>query len=674
MTQSPDSAPESDLGFDVNAPYADGFNMKAIWAALFIGIIMLPGAVYLALLTGQGIGGAAPWVTIILFMEVARRSFVKLTPQEIQVVFWVASGMVAGGVVMGVAGLTLPGGVFGQLIWDQFYVQSQQAQEFGLSDLVPAWVAPQPGSEALLNRDLFHIDWLKPVVVVLIHQILFRLNWIGLGYLVFRQTADVEKLPFPMAPVGAQGILAVAESTEKKHSWRWRVFSIGSIIGAAYGMVYVVVPGVSGAVLSQPLEILPIPFIDMTSSLGDTFPGAIMGFATDLSFILTGMVLPFWVILGTAAGSILTRVIGNPLLYQGGLLEAMGRTPHWKPGMTAVPALYTSSLDFWLSVVIGLALAVALISVIGAIRAFLRTSRQPSAAANADDRKGRGDPPVWLALALWLGSTAIYVILCHYLAPEFNLLILVGFGFLLTPLLTYVSARMFGITGVGGAGAGISFPMVREASFILSGYRGANIWFAPIPYFDHGGVAQRFKVLTLTRTKFTSIIKAEFAVFVIMAVCSFVFWALIWKMQAIPSATFSYVQKFWPTFALMKSLWVDSTVSGGQAWIREALDPKLIGVSGVVGLGLFGLVSAVGLPSSFFYAMVGGVSVFPHMAVPMLLGAIIRRRVMEPKYGKQQWSKMAPLLLAGYGCGMGLVAMISIAFSLISKAIVQLPF
>ncbi|HOZ48386.1 MAG TPA: hypothetical protein PK468_17380 [Candidatus Hydrogenedentes bacterium] len=661
-----------DQDFDKNAPYVDGFNMKAVWAALFIGIVMLPGAIYLALLTGQGIGGAAPWVTLILFMEIARRSFVKLKPQEIQVVFWVASGMVGGGVVLGVAGLALPGGVFGQLIWDQFYVQSQQAQEFGLSALVPNWVAPGVGSEALLHRDLFHAAWIKPVIVVLIHQVLFRLNWLGLGYLVFRQTADIEQLPFPMAPVGAQGILAVAESTEKKHSWRWRVFSVGSIIGALYGLVYVVIPGVTGAVLAKPLEVLPIPFVDFTAHLGDYVPGAILGFATDLAFVLTGMMLPFWVIIGTVTGSLAARLFGNALLYGGGLLEGLGRHPHWAPGMTAVPALYTSSLDFWLSVTIGLATTVALISTVSAVRAL--AARRERAVTLEVATRMRGDIPTWLAVGMWLLSTVGYVILCRILVPDFSIHIVIAFGFLLTPLLSYVSARMYGITGVGGGGAGVSFPMVQEASFILSGYQGAKIWFTPLPYFDHGHFAQSFKVLTLTRTKFTSIFKAELAVFAIMAVCSYVFWALIWRMEAIPSSTFTYVQRFWPTFALMKSLWVDSTVSGGQAWIKEALDPALMIGACLAGFGLFGLVKLIGIPIGFFYATIGGVSVFPHMALPMLLGAILRRRVFEPKYGVERWSRMAPLLLAGYGCGMGLVAMISIAFSLISKAIVRLPF
>ena len=661
-----------EAGFDPSAPYVDGFNAKAIWAALFIGVIMLPGAIYLALLTGQGIGGAAPWVTLILFMEIARRSFVKLSPQEIQIVFWVASGMMSGGVVLGVAGLALPGGVFGQLIWEQFYVQSQQAQEFGLSALVPAWVAPGVGSRPLLERSLFDAAWVKPILVVLIHQVLYRLNWLGLGYLVFRQTADVERLPFPMAPVGAQGVLAVAESTEKKHSQRWRMFSIGSIIGAVYGLAYVVIPGVSGAILAKPLELLPIPFVDFTAHLGDYVPGVMLGFATDLAFVLTGMVLPFWVVLGTVTGSLLTRVVGNAALYGGGLLRAMGREPHWTPGMTAVPALYTSSLDFWLSVTIGLALAVAFISTVSAARALRATRATAGNSADEGPSRERGDIPVWVAVGMWAFSTAAYVALCKMLVPEFSVFIVIGFGFVLTPLLSYVSARMYGITGVGGGG--VSFPMVQEASFIFSGYRGASIWFAPIPYFDHGFVAQSFKVLTLTRTRFTSIFKAELAVFVIMAVCSYVFWALIWRMEAIPSATYTYVQRFWPTFALMKSLWVDSTVSGGQAWIREALDPKVIGGACATGFLLFGATKILAIPAAFFYGMVGGVSVFPHMALPMLVGALLRRHVFEPKFGTERWGYMAPLLLAGYGCGMGLVAMVSIAFSLISKAVVRLPF
>ena len=58
--------------------YEDGFTIKTVIGALFIGFIMLPGAMYMGLVAGQGLGPAAQWVTIVLFAEVARRSFVPL--------------------------------------------------------------------------------------------------------------------------------------------------------------------------------------------------------------------------------------------------------------------------------------------------------------------------------------------------------------------------------------------------------------------------------------------------------------------------------------------------------------------------------------------------------------------------------------------------------------------
>jgi hypothetical protein len=47
-------------------------------------------------------------------------------------------------------------------------------------------------------------------------QIIQRIDHFGLGYALYRITSDVEKLPFPMAPVGALGTMALAESTEDR--------------------------------------------------------------------------------------------------------------------------------------------------------------------------------------------------------------------------------------------------------------------------------------------------------------------------------------------------------------------------------------------------------------------------------------------------------------------------
>ena len=58
--------------------FVDGFNTKTIVGALFVSIVMVPGNIYLDLMIGGSIGAAAQWVTIILFIELAKRSFTML--------------------------------------------------------------------------------------------------------------------------------------------------------------------------------------------------------------------------------------------------------------------------------------------------------------------------------------------------------------------------------------------------------------------------------------------------------------------------------------------------------------------------------------------------------------------------------------------------------------------
>ena len=50
--------------------------------------------------------------------------------------------------------------------------------------------------------------------------LVLRPDQFGLGYALYRITSDVEKLPFPMAPVGALGTIALAESKEEKEGKR----------------------------------------------------------------------------------------------------------------------------------------------------------------------------------------------------------------------------------------------------------------------------------------------------------------------------------------------------------------------------------------------------------------------------------------------------------------------
>ena len=87
--------------------YVDGFSWKTVIGALFIGFIMMPGSIYLGLIAGQGMGPAAEWVTIILFMEVARRSYQTLKKQEIYLLYYIGAALTTQ-----VAGVALAGGPF----------------------------------------------------------------------------------------------------------------------------------------------------------------------------------------------------------------------------------------------------------------------------------------------------------------------------------------------------------------------------------------------------------------------------------------------------------------------------------------------------------------------------------------------------------------------------------
>src|SRR5438132_8407429 len=70
--------------------WEDGFGVKAMIGGLFVGLIMTPASMYMQLVVGADIGPAAQWVTIILFIEVARRAFTILKRPEIFVLYYMA--------------------------------------------------------------------------------------------------------------------------------------------------------------------------------------------------------------------------------------------------------------------------------------------------------------------------------------------------------------------------------------------------------------------------------------------------------------------------------------------------------------------------------------------------------------------------------------------------------
>jgi hypothetical protein len=633
--------------------FEEGFDWKTIVGAVFIGFLMMPGSMYLQLVIGTGIGPAARWVTIILFAEIAKRAYTELKQQEIFLLYYMAGAAMAS--------------PFHGLLWNQYLIQSDAAKMLGLTELIPTWIAPGPDSDSLLARTFFHRDWLVPILLLIGSQIVQRIDHFGLGYALYRVTSDVEKLPFPMAPVGALGTMALAESTEdRKSGWKWRVFSIGGMIGLAFGAVYILFPVVSGLVFTEPVRLLPIPWADFTRNTEAWLPAVATGIQFDLGLVFTGMVLPFWAVIGGLIGLIVTFV-ANPILFHHGILH------RWRQGMGTVDTVFANNFDFYMSFGIGLGLAIGVIGIWQVIRS-LRSGGVGGSAYKAlfDTNKARGDINFWVSIAIYVFSTLSYIAFCLLLVPQFPWLFFILYGFVYTPLISYITARMEGI-----AGQFVSLPLVREASFIAGarffGYQGIEIWYAPIPIHNYGKATVDFREIELTGTSLRGIIKAEIVVFPVVMVASLLFSQFIWQLAPIPSASYPYAQELWHLQALNTLLMQTSTLEGNSLFF-QALNGWY--VSAGVGLGLvtYMLLMIFGLPVLLVYGIVRGLGQsVPHGLILEVLGALLGRYYFLKRYGKK-WRQYAPVLLAGFSCGMGLMGMFAMGATLILKSLGKLAY
>ena len=653
--------------------FREGFTLKTVLGALFVAVIMLPGGIYLGLLVGQNLGPAGQWTTIILFTEVCRRSFTVIRRQELYMIYYMADS------VNSMAfGLMLAGGAFAWLIWAQYLVNSSAAANFGIADKIPAWYAPPLGSEAYVKRTFLHKDWTTPIFLMVLGSVLWRTQWVGLGYFLFRTTSDVERLPFPMAPIASQGATALAEVAEEKESWRWSVFSIGTMIGLVYGFFYVAIPVVTSGFLADPLMLIPIPFIDLMKNTEDVFPAGRIALGTELGLIFWGFVVPFPIVAGQFIGSVLTNFIFAPLLYRVSFDVATGKSaifPTWAKGMGLIQSEIALYFDLFMSLGIGIALAIAVIGIHAVAAATLKARvqrRTGELAGYANIPAGRGDFPIWAALGAWSLATLGYIVLCRILVPDFPVPFLIGFAFFWTPLVSYMSARLLGLTG-----RAMEIPYVTEATFILSGYKGVAIWFAPVPFADVGWMAQRFREVELTGIKLKSVVKAELFLLVLMLAASFTYWSFFWRSGPIPSSQYPYAQTFWPLYAFQRCLWVSSTLPhevAQPAFLMRALKFDVIASAGGATLGLFLLFTALRVPILWFYGIAAGIPYATWWCVPMFVGGLLGKYYFARRFGARRWMQYTPVLAAGYTCGLGLIGMVSIGLTIIFKAVRSLPF
>ena len=121
--------------------------------------------------------------------------------------------------------------------------------------------------------------------------------------------------------------------------------------------------------------------------------------------------------------------------------------------------------------------------------------------------------------------------------------------------------------------------------------------------------------------------------------------------------------------------------TNGPSWpadaalaIVEAFVPAYIAAGLVLALGLYAGLSWLGLPVLLAYGIIRGLDQStPDVILPQFLGALLGRYYFARRFGTN-WPQYRVVFFAGYGCGVGLIMMLSLGLVFMSKSVFQSAF
>ena len=116
-----------------------------------------------------------------------------------------------------------------------------------------------------------------------------------------------------------------------------------------------------------------------------------------------------------------------------------------------------------------------------------------------------------------------------------------------------------------------------------------------------------------------------------------------------------------------------STLEGNSLFF-QALNGWFVSAGLGLGLVVYVLLMIFGLPVLLVYGIVRGLGQsVPHGLILEVVGALLGRYYFLKHYGKR-WRQYAPVLLAGFSCGMGLMGMFAMGATLILKSLGKLAY
>jgi hypothetical protein len=112
----------------------------------------------------------------------------------------------------------------------------------------------------------------------------------------------------------------------------------------------------------------------------------------------------------------------------------------------------------------------------------------------------------------------------------------------------------------------------------------------------------------------------------------------------------------------------------GNSLFYQALNWIYVLAGMGLGVIMYAILMLLGLPILLVYGMVRGLGQStPHGLILEVVGALLGRFFFIKRYGAM-WRQYAPVLLAGFSCGMGLTGMFAMGIALIIKSLGRLAY
>jgi len=620
----------------LESEFKSGLTARSLMGIIYALLCFSPAALWVSLYT---VGANLPAIAIdisslLVIVEFTRLSGKPLSKQEAAIIY-------------NLSGLTGVSTYFLNAIYAEYYVNSPIVKRFGLEGVIPSWWAPPPETGVWEYRTFLNPHWVLPISIRLISTCIAIAMGISLGLIGRELFIEAERLSFPMQAMYSEIVVDLAERRPRKLV----VLSGASLVGFLYGFLLYVIPQITD-ILGVPIQMIPIPWFDFNRQIQAFFPGASFGIATDILLVSSGLILPLKVIIGMFIGSFSLFFLGNWLLVKYGLTNWATR---WVPGMNIQTAFNESVFTFWVNPTIGIVIAIGIVPLLLRSKEIVESLRTSYGGRRISGRMIPLKIPFTIFILAGLSST----FLNWYLAPDAPKWIvpLLSIGYPLLGMLVF--GRMVGETGFQP-----DIPYFSNLIILGSGYKGYNLWLAPIIMAPGTGWLRNFKICQLVKIDPISYIKAYLIALPLALLLSFILVSAFWMVAPIPSSAYPAPEVMWPYQATYLSLWLTRRVGFFQ--------PMTILYSFLATVVVAVILEIIGLEAALIGMSVGiGI---PIPSCTTMLIAAIAGKIIEHIKGKQWWSNYRLSVAGGLAVGEGLAIVFGSGMRILSSSLWLLPF